>query len=95
MIKVIIKISMLPAIIIFAALGGVLKVGIKVYCLVFSIVLKILSLCALIAVCTSQWQPLMIIGIMLAVVLFLAFEASFIVAKIEICRDNLCSYLRT
>lgn len=58
------------------------------------VALKILALCALIAVCTSQWQPLLIIGIMIAIGIVIAYGASYIMAQIEICRDSLCGYLR-
>ena len=94
MIKLIMKILVLPIVLVLAILGFVLNTGIKLYCLASAIAFKILALCALIAVCTSQWQPLMIIGIMVAVVLFIAYAASFIMAQIAICRDSLCGYFR-
>lgn len=92
--KTVLKIVVLPAILVLALVGVMLNAGIKLYCLISAFVFKVLGLCALIAACTSQWQSLLIIGIIIAVVLFIAFGASFIMAQIEICRDSLRGYLR-
>lgn len=93
MVKGILKILVLPVLLVLVIAGMVMNIGIKVYCFASAIALKILALCALIAVCTSQWQPLMIIAIMIAIGIVIAYGASFIMAQIEICRDNLCGYL--
>lgn len=92
--KMIFKIIALPLILILSVAGLLLNAGIKAYCLAAAIVFKVLGLCALIAVCTSQWQALITIGIMVAIVLLIAYGESFIMAQIEICRDGLCGYLR-
>lgn len=94
MLKIIVKILALPLILILSIAGFLINAAIKLYCLVSAVALKILAFCALIAVCTSQWQPLLIIGIMIAIGIGIAFCASFITAQIEICRDSLCGYLR-
>ena len=54
--KMIFKIIALPLILILAVAGLLLNTGIKAYCLASAIVFKVLGLCALIAVCTSQWS---------------------------------------
>lgn len=94
MVKGILKILVLLVLLVLVIAGMIMNIGIKAYCFVSALALKILALCALIAVCTSQWQPLLIIGIMIAIGIFIAYGASFIMAQIEICRDSLCGYLR-
>ena len=94
MVKIILKVIALPLILILAIVGVILNAGIKLYCLASAFAFKLLGLCALIAVCTSQWKSLLMIGIMVACTLFIAFGASFVMAQIEICRDRLCSYMK-
>ena len=54
MVKGILKILILPVLLVLVIAGQVMNIGIKVYCFASAIALKILALCALIAVCTSQ-----------------------------------------
>ena len=94
MIKVILKAAILPILLILSVTNLILNTGIKVYCFVSAVALKMIVICALVAACTGQWPVLITIGAMIAIGIMIAYGTGFIVSQIERYIDSMKDYFR-